>query len=370
MRTRRLRMLAAGMIGTLTLGLLAAPPAAGHSPSVRLLGERVLPHGLEFRGTTVGGLSGIDRDPRTGEYVLISDDRGAARYYTARIPLGPRGLGEVRLTGVHVLRRPDGAAYPSGSVDPEELRVDPWRGRYYWSEEGDRIEGRLRGPSIRVAEPGGAQVRRLRVPDNWRMTEDTGPRRNLGPEGFTFAGCGALVMSALEAPLLQDGPVPTPAHGALTRITLQPRYGPAFAQYAYPVEPVFTQPDPPDGYSDNGVTSILAAGPADPTRYLVLERGYVAGVGNKVRIFRIDTSGASNVLHRSALAGARLRPVRKKLLADLSDLPLSRVDNIEGMAWGPRLPTGERTLLLVSDDNFAAGQVTQVVALALRGQHL
>ena len=32
---------------------------------------------------------------------------------------------------------------------------------------------------------------------------------------------------------------------------------------------------------------------------------------------------------------------------------------------GPRLPSGERTLVLVSDDNFHPLEVTQVFALAL-----
>ncbi|MEU8917357.1 MULTISPECIES: esterase-like activity of phytase family protein [Streptomyces] len=58
--------------------------------------------------------------------------------------------------------------------------------------------------------------------------------------------------------------------------------------------------------------------------------------------------------------------MRKKLVADFHDLSLSAVDNTEGMTWGPALPGGERTLLLVSDDNFAEGEVTQVVALGIR----
>lgn len=51
---------------------------------------------------------------------------------------------------------------------------------------------------------------------------------------------------------------------------------------------------------------------------------------------------------------------------DFHDLGLSTVDNTEGMTWGPALPNGERTLLLVSDDNFAADEVTQIVALGIR----
>ena len=58
--------------------------------------------------------------------------------------------------------------------------------------------------------------------------------------------------------------------------------------------------------------------------------------------------------------------MRKKLVADLAATGLSRIDNIEGITWGPRLPGGEHTVILVSDDNFSASQVTQIVALAVR----
>ncbi len=34
-----------------------------------VIGEPIVPKGTTYEGTTVGGLSGIDRDPRTGEYV-------------------------------------------------------------------------------------------------------------------------------------------------------------------------------------------------------------------------------------------------------------------------------------------------------------
>ncbi|MFD1051257.1 esterase-like activity of phytase family protein, partial [Kibdelosporangium lantanae] len=99
----------------------------------------------------------------------------------------------------------------------------------------------------------------------------------------------------------------------------------------------------------------------------MVERAFAGGVGNKVRIYEASTVGATNVAKIDSLATAgNVRPMRKRLIADLADLKLSTVDNIEGVTWGPRLPSGERTLLLVSDDNFATNQVTQIVALAVR----
>ncbi|WP_251056110.1 esterase-like activity of phytase family protein [Streptomyces sp. ISL-94] len=76
-----LRACATALVWAATLApAVAAQPGDTTEPSrvgagARLLGERTVPHKLDFRGTTVGGLSGIDRDPCTGEYALISDDR-------------------------------------------------------------------------------------------------------------------------------------------------------------------------------------------------------------------------------------------------------------------------------------------------------
>ncbi len=67
-----------------------------------------------------------------------------------------------------------------------------------------------------------------------------------------------------------------------------------------------------------------------------------------------------------SLAGRDVVPMSKRLVVDFDDLGLSTVDNTEGMTWGPVLPDGERTLLLVSDDNFAEEEVTQLVALGIR----
>ncbi|WP_245673538.1 esterase-like activity of phytase family protein [Nocardia lijiangensis] len=356
-----------GLLLALAVGVgLAAAPTADAEPGVRLLGRQILPHAMDFEGTTVGGLSGIDYLPGTGEYVLISDDRSErapARTYTARFAVDANGVGPVTLTGTRPLRTPDGGLYPPKSVDPEEIRVDPWTGDYFWTQEGERAGDVLADPAVRVARPDGTFVAELPIPDDQRMRPDSGPRRNAALEAATFAAGGVLFVTAVEGPLLQDGPEATVSSGAISRITVQARFGPLLAQYAYPMEPVFAESRPEPGRGGNGVASILAADPLDPAKLLVLERAFVEGVGNKIRIYEADTAGATNVL------GAPLgdaRPVAKRLLIDLAEVGLTDIDNIESMTWGPRLPSGERTLVLVSDDNFAASQITQIVALAVR----
>ncbi len=375
---------AALVLATTMAPAVAAQPndtaaRSGIGAQARLLGEQIVPHELPFRNTTVGGLSGIDRDPCTGEYAMISDDRSVlqpARFYTARIRVDGAGVHSVDFTGTHPFLQPNGSVYPPASVgdgkavDPEELRVDPWSCRYWWAQEGDRPKSSsdpVIQPSIQFASRSGAYRGQLPLPPNYEITMgDRGLRRNKAVEAITFGAGGSVLTSAVEGPLIQDGPEPTLDHGALVRVTQQSRNGHVLGQFAYPLEKIFAESDPSSPWPpDTGVPSILAF-PHDPSRYLVLERSWVAGSGYKIRVYDATTRGATEVRNMYSLAGHHVVPMRKKLVADFDDLGLSTVDNTEGMTWGPLLPHGERTLLLVSDDNFAQDEVTQFVALAIR----
>lgn len=104
--------------------------------------------------------------------------------------------------------------------------------------------------------------------------------------------------------------------------------------------------------------------PADVFAVTGLERSST-GVGNAVSLYRLDLSGASDVTGRSLAAGADgVVPVSKELVLDLGTLSIT-LDNVEGMTFGPALPDGRRTLVLVADDNFSDTQVNQVIVLAV-----
>jgi hypothetical protein len=82
----------------------------------------------------------------------------------------------------------------------------------------------------------------------------------------------------------------------------------------------------------------------------------------------VSNSDATDVLDIDALyeAGSPVAftPVAKRLLFEFNDLGIP-IDNIEGMTFGPTLPDGRQSLVIVSDNNFGAGQFTQFVLLAL-----
>lgn len=377
MTSMTFRCAAVATVAALLLGGCASMTPASRSATtisqLRLIGEQRLPWQQSFQGTTVGGLSGIDYDAVHGDWVMISDDRSdhnPARYYRATLQYDDRAFTAITLTGVVPLLQPDGTTYPSrkeydqrGGVvsDLESLRVDPRDGNIWYSSEGDVKLGM--NPFLRRAAPDGHFQFELPLPPLFNVdpAERFGPRDNQSFEGVSFAPDGNTLWVALEGPLYQDGALPDPAHGALDRITHFERGGKVLGQYVYPLGKIPAAPGQ-GKYADNGISEMLSIA---PTRLLTLER---AGVENAasvfttyVRIYEIDTAQATDVSALPTLVGARFKPVSKRLVLDLNTIGLPTVDNLEGMAFGPLLPNGHRSLVLISDDNFSKKQVTQVL---------
>jgi hypothetical protein len=332
-----------------------------------------LPYRHSFQDTLVGGLSGIDYDPIHGDWVLLSDDRSdhnPARYYRARLRYDDKAFSAIDLTEVVTLLQPDGTAFPSkkqhekaGGIvaDLEALRVDPQDGSIWYTSEGD--VGLGMNPFVRRADRHGKFQFELPLPNMFTVdkTKRFGPRDNQSFEGLSFAPDGKTLWVSLEGPMYQDGAVPDPAHGAVNRISHFGRDGKLLGQYAYPLGAL---PDTPGKgkNGDNGISEMLAL---SPTRLLTLERAGIendAGVYHTyVRIYEIDTAAATDVGALPTLAGATYQPVTKRLVLDVNTLGLTTVDNLEGMAFGPVLPNGHASLVLISDDNFSKTQVTQVL---------
>lgn len=339
------------------------------------LGEQRIPLRLPVAGTPVGGLSGIDFDAGRGDWIAISDDRSElapARAYRLALAFSGTAFDNLEVTRLQVLRQADGSPYPNrrqgGEVpDFEAIRVDPKDGSLWYTSEGDRALGQA--PSLRQADAAGNLLRVLPLPEMFSAhpQREQGVRDNQSFEGLSFSADGTSLWLAMEGPLYQDGAPSTPERGALLRFTQMDRQGRLLRQVAYPLEPLPTGERSP--HDQNGVAEILAL---DDERLLVLERSILLAprtrkANSLARLFVVDLKSASDIQNLSTLEGQDFRPLHKRQLLEIADLGLAHQDMLEGMAWGPRLPDGRRSLVLVSDDNFdqfGMGQVTQVLALA------
>jgi hypothetical protein len=355
-----------------------ASPAHASGASLRLIGEQRIAWRQPFMDTVVGGLSGIDYDSASGNWILETDDRSEespARYYTARLNYNEREFSSVTLTGVHFFRQQNGSLYPNvqtlaaegGEVpDIETIRYDPHDGSIWYGSEGDRKLGMQ--PFVRHAANDGAYLSTLETPPMLRVwpAKEYGVRNNQAFEGLSFSPDGAALWLGMEAPLYQDGPVASATTGAPARITRIGRDGKALAQYVYMLD-VIPHPAAPGKLQDNGISEILAI---DDTRLYVLERSGAQDADDvfrfHCRLYEMDIRGATDVLAVDALKDASYIATRKRLVLDLDTLPLAHKDNLEGMAFGARLANGHDTLVLVSDDNFNRHQVTQLLVFEIQ----
>jgi hypothetical protein len=173
----------------------------------------------------------------------------------------------------------------------------------------------------------------LSVPDKFRASaSNRGIRDNLAFEGITFTPDFSTLYVATENALLQDGPMATFDERSPSRIIeFDFAARTARAEYVDDVSPIPFRPTRPGGYADNGIVEILATG----WRLLVLERSCVDG----------RRHAAASPIERDWQPTWRLyarsqdtrRPRRR--CSSISSLGI-RIDNVEGMAWGPWLPSG------------------------------
>ena len=340
---------------------------------LKFLDEYDLPFNLQYKNTTVGGLSSIDYDVKNDQYHLICDDRSeinSSRFYTAKISLNKNEINSVKMVAVTTLLQQNGQPYPDlkkhakQTIDPEAMRFNPKTNQLIWSSEGERIVKKgdtvLIDPSVNTVFTNGKYSSTLTLPDILKMhATENGPRRNGVLEGLTFADDYKTLYVNLEEPRYEDGPrADLTNENALIRIfKFDWKTKQNTAQYAYKLESIAYPSKPADAFKINGIPDILSV---NKNQLLVTERSFSEGRdGCVIRVFLADLSEADNVIHNPSLS--RNPPqhlISKKLLLNMDDLKLY-IDNVEGATFGPTLPNGHKSIIFVADNNFSKTEKTQ-----------
>lgn len=341
---------------------LLATAAGAQIANPTYLGTFTLPTGLILAGAEFGGISGLDYDPAAGLYYAISDDRaerGPARIYTLKLGIDDAGIHNLDIVSTVELKGEAGTI-PRLGLDGESIRFDGANGRLFWSSE--RNENNVLG--LFESAPDGSFVRALDVPSYFVTAADgtSGIYGNLGFEGLTLSPDGSALFAMTENALAQDGPKATLEAGSRSRLVrFDVVTGAATAEYLYETDPIFTPAVAEPPFNDNGVSEILAL---DDDTLLVMERSFAAGIGNQIKLYAAELAGATDVAG-AAKAPADAIPLAKTLLLTIGegDFGLD-IDNVEAMTFGPEIG-GKRTLILASDNNFSATQITQFVAFTV-----
>ncbi|HEU6444328.1 MAG TPA: esterase-like activity of phytase family protein [Gaiellaceae bacterium] len=318
-------------------------------PALEFRGQAIIPTGTMFQSTNVGGLSSIAHAGHQKFYV-ISDDQANARFYKLRAEIADGQLDndDITFKAVTILKQPDGTPYPAGSLDPEGFALTKHNRRAIVTSEG--FANSLVPPWIRLYKLDGTYVRDLPVPDDFipATSPPRGVRQNLG---FESAGTrGKHLFTGTEAALVQDGPAATLTNGSPARLMrYDVKKNVLQKQWTYMVDPIAEPPVPTGAFGVSGLVEVL---PIGKKRLLTMERSFSVGApdtGNTIKLYvtELREDGSTS----------------KTLLLNLDALGIP-LDNVEGMAFGPRLRGGKRTLLLVSDNNFAPAQFTQFLLFA------
>ncbi len=349
-----------------------------HTPlmsSLKFLGEYEIPYNQIFKETVIGGLSGIDYAPEQDIYYMISDDRSAihpARFYTAKIFIGEKGIDSVRFITVSTLLQPNGQVFPNvktdpkNTPDPEAIRYNSTAKKLVWTSEGERIIGSkgniLNDPAITVMDLYGGHIESIINPAMLTMQAiELGPRKNGTLEGLTLSPDGQTFYVSTEVPLYEDGPeADITQTNSLVRIyKFDWTSKKNIAQYAYKLEPVAYKASPETAFKINGIPEILYL---DDEKLLVIERSFSTGrLPCTVKVFIADISCADNIMSNKSLKeNLPAHLIEKKLLLNMDDLGIY-IDNIEGVTFGPDLPNGHKTLIFLSDNNFSPLEKTQLL---------
>jgi hypothetical protein len=343
----------------------AAPAQAAPSTHLQFVGQQIFPTSTQFQGTSFGGLSSITYDERRHVFYALSDDQANVRFYTLRIGVGVAGPA-VEILAVTTLRDGAGQPFATATVDPEGLTLTKDDTLIVTSEG---FANRLIDPWVREFRLDGQQLAQLPLPAAFspNAAGTRGVRLNLGFESAAVAPNGRFLFTGTEAALAQDGPAATLAAGSPARILrYNLQHGVLDRQFVYWTDPIAEPPVPSTAFAVNGLVELL---PLNNQFLLSMERSFSVGApdtGNTIKLYEVSLHGADDVNGFDSLATLldTIEPVEKTLLLNLDALGIP-LDNVEGMTFGPRLPDGRRSLVLVSDNNFSPTAFTQFLLFAV-----
>jgi 3-phytase/alkaline phosphatase D len=382
--------------------LVGATPAGKTVTEAKLLGNTTFATGFIPTGAAakingvdvaVGGLSGVTYDAANDRYYAISDDRSQfapARFYTFTLD---KTTGAVTFTNVTPIKDTNGNFFALNSLDPEGIALTK-NGTVFISSEGEAnpTAGRVTAPFIKEFNlTTGQEVRSLSVPTKFLpVVQDTnnngivdtgdtqaaGVRNNLAFESLTISPDQKTLFTATENALFQDGDRATLTVGSRSRIIQYNLVsGQPEKEYLYVADAIAKSPVGVTA-ADSGLVDLLAID--DRGTLLALERSFAVGQGNTIKIYEISLQGATDISTINSLNSLSadqlnaIAPTPKRLLLNLDSLNLPNsdsnhptgTDNIEGIAFGPKLADGRQSIVLVSDNNFNAPQFTQILTLS------
>lgn len=341
--------------------------------TLKFIGDQVIKTGEKVKGTELGGLSGLYYDQARQTLLAISDDRSQkdpARFYEFDLEITDSKF-QVTAKNVVTLKKSDLKPFEKRTVDFEGITLIG--DSLFVSSEGDMNRNPQINPELYRFNLAGEFKQNLPIPEkflfNPNKPDSRGVRNNLAFEVLASTPDGKHLFLGTEEALLQDSSITTPTFSSRTRLIVYENNQPT-NEYAYELDKVHAEPVAGLVAGETGLVDIA---PVDSKNFLSLERSYLPLAKKSIiKIFQSKiTNETTDVKNLESLKNQKITPIEKTLLLNLDEIlpKLSKshpaLDNIEGIAFGPKLPNGNATLLLVSDNNFSLLQKTVFYAFEI-----
>lgn len=330
------------------VALLAAHSAFAKA-ALEPLGLATFPPKKTIDGAKVGGLSALAFDG--GKLWMLSDDRGKfapPRVFTGALTVEPKI--EWTIAESHELKNIPDVKKLTRTLDPEGFVRLP-SGEWLVTSEADTDRKPRESNRLMKFTSDGKYVADFDFPSEIQPEktgrQTKGTMNNFGPEGLSICPDGSL-WTAIERPLVQ-------AKDSAVRFDRWEQKDGVFTakdvRFYEPERPVSSENELLRGVSD-----ILCL---PDGKLLVLERSATItakGLGFGGGIFTADC--------------AKDKCVKSEVLHFGRDLAKLRdhkpVANFEGLAFGPVLKDGRKTVLMISDDNFSGSSGSELVVMTLK----
>lgn len=317
---------------------------------LHFLNEYIVKDSLLIDNTVIGGISGIDY--HENQYYMVVDDAKKPRVIIGGIQIEEDSIKSINFKKVIKLDNTNSFS-KQNALDLESIFIS--NNKINLVSEGAINIGK--NPTIFAVDMKGEFQKEFNIPSYFKANSKAEPKHNAVFEGSSKSFDKKGFWVAMEGVLAADGEEAT-FHKTQSPIRItyfDNQTKKATKQFAYQLEKI---DNPAKGNINlNGVTAILEY---QKNHFFIVERIYQSGygtLGNTIRIFKATIKEEStNTLSIKSLKKEAYIPLKKELVFDFKNvqhkLTDTIIDNIEGITLGPNLSNGNRSLILVSDDNF------------------
>jgi hypothetical protein len=354
----------------LTLAALVPTAQAFEIQSATFIGQQSILNDAPVAGTpatTLNGLSGITY-AGNDTYYVINDNAptGDAKFHTLTLKIQGNTV-QILPVSTTYLKTATGAAIPAQALDNEGIALTR-DGNLWISSEGYITRNPIVNPSInKFSVKTGQQSETLPIDAKFKATFDangnqlTGIQSNRGFEGLTITPDNRYLTAMTESALITDGTqkflkntLTNPSEFRRSRVLRYDLQTQNSQEFLYNAETI------PLNIFAPGLTAVSEILALDSTgdRYLALERTYVQSSPSvfSARLYEFDLKGATDIRTRNA-GSSGIIPAQKQLVFDFANLR-TKMPNLEAMTWGPVLANGQRSLILMSDNNYSPSSPT------------